>query len=129
MTDDSEGGVLAAIEAKRGYVLDLHRLLAAWDPEFLAAYETMLDASSWTERNLDRMTKELIYVGVLTALRTPPHHLATHMRAALQHGATPRQLLEVIQLILPGRRPERHRGPRHLRDRLRRSSRRRSRTG
>lgn len=93
--------LLERIERDRGYVLDLHRTLAAWDTTFLEAYDALLDAAFLRQRSLDRKVKELIYIGVLTALATPEDHLLAHMRAALAHGATEREVLEVLQQVLP----------------------------
>jgi predicted amidohydrolase/alkylhydroperoxidase/carboxymuconolactone decarboxylase family protein YurZ len=93
--------MLAEIERKRGYVLDLHRTLADRDPAFLAQYERFLGAAFLEERSLDRRVKELVYVGVLTALSTPQAHLVAHMQAAVAHGATPQEVLETLQLVLP----------------------------
>lgn len=93
--------MLAEIERKRGYVLDLHRTLAVRDPAFLADYERLLGAAFLAERALDRRVKELVYVGVLTALGTPRAHLVAHMRAAVANGATEREVLETLELALP----------------------------
>jgi len=50
---------------------------------------------------LDRQTKELIYVAVLTALSAPRAQVIAHMHAALAAGVAPSQLLEVLEQILP----------------------------
>lgn len=92
--------LVAEMERKRGYVLDMHRTLAERDPDFLVEYERFLDATFLRERALDRRTKELIYVGVLMALNTPEPHLIAHMRAATQYGATETEVLEVIEQVL-----------------------------
>jgi 4-carboxymuconolactone decarboxylase len=92
--------LLAAMEHRRGYVLPLHRTLARRDPAFLAAYDAFLNAAFLDERSLDRRVKELIYVGVLTAVATERHHLVAHMRAAVEHGATEREVLEVLEQVL-----------------------------
>jgi len=92
--------LLAEMERKRGYVLDLHRTLATRDPEFLAIYENFLEGTFLRERRLDRRTKELVYVGVLMALSTPIDHLVAHMRAAVAHGATEQDVLEVLEQAL-----------------------------
>ena len=92
--------LLAEMERKRGYVLDLHRTLATRDPEFLEIYENLLEGAFLRERRLDRRTKELIYIGVLMALSTPRDHLVAHMRAAVAHGATERDVLEVLEQAL-----------------------------
>lgn len=93
--------VLAEIERKRGYLLDMHRTLAARDPEFLRAYEALLHAAFLSERLLDRREKELVYIGTLTALGTPRSHLIAHMQAAVANGATEAEVLETIELVLP----------------------------
>jgi N-carbamoylputrescine amidase len=98
-TRDAET-LLAEMKRKRGYVLDLHRTLAARDPEFLEIYENLLDGAFLRERRLDRRTKELVYIGVLMALSTPMDHLVAHMRAAVAHGATEQDVLEVLEQAL-----------------------------
>ena len=93
--------LLAELERKRGYVLDLHRTLATRDPAFLSHYEGFLGAAFLQERSLDRRVKELVYIGVLTALSTPRDHLVAHMHAAVAHGATEQEILETVELVLP----------------------------
>lgn len=93
--------MLAEIEARRGYVLDMHKTLAELDPAFLAHYEDFLGAAFLAERSLDRREKELIYAGVLTALSTPRSHLVAHLRAARAAGASEAQILEALELVLP----------------------------
>lgn len=93
--------LLAGISAKRGYVLSLHEILAEHDPEFLELYETFLDGTYLRSGTLDRRVKELVYVGVLTALGSPASHLRAHMRAALTGGATTLELLKVLEQVLP----------------------------
>lgn len=98
----SEGAaMLAEIERKRGYLLDMHRTLAELDPAFLRRYEDFLEAAFLDSRLLDRREKELVYVGVLTALSTPRSHLVAHMRAAVAAGASEEQVLETVELVLP----------------------------
>jgi N-carbamoylputrescine amidase len=92
--------LLAEIERRRGYVLDIHRTLARLDPGFLLKYDDFLDATFLQERTLDRRTKELVYVGALMALATPKSHLVAHMRAAVAFGATEREVLEVVEQVL-----------------------------
>lgn len=92
--------LLAEIERRRGYVLDLHRTLAVHDPDFLEHYDAFLDATFLAERTLDRRVKELVYVGALMAGGTEERHLAAHMRAAVANGATQREVLEVIEQVL-----------------------------
>jgi 4-carboxymuconolactone decarboxylase len=93
--------LLAEIEAKRGYVLEMHKVLAAADPDFLRSYEAFMEAAYLGERSLDRRTKELVYVAVLAALGSSQAHQLAHMRAALAAGATAGELLEVLEQVLP----------------------------
>ena len=93
--------LLEQIEARRGYVLDMHRTLADADPDFLRAYEEFLSSAYLNERSLDRRTKELIYVAVLTAIGAGRQQLVAHIRAGLVAGATPGEVLETLEQILP----------------------------
>jgi 4-carboxymuconolactone decarboxylase len=102
MTPGTEGEkLLEEIAAKRGYVLEMHRVLAEADPDFLRRYDEFLEAAYLRERSLDRRTKELIYVAVLAALGSSRAHQLAHMRAALAAGATEAELLEVLEQVLP----------------------------
>ena len=102
MTMNEKGQrLLDELEAKRGYVLEMHRILAAADPDFLEVYEQFLGHAYLGQRGLDRKTKEFIYVAVLTALAAPREQVIAHMRAALTAGATPAEVLEVLEQMLP----------------------------
>jgi 4-carboxymuconolactone decarboxylase len=97
----SAGELLEEIAAKRGYVLEMHRILAEADPAFLRAYEDFLDSAYLKERSLDRRTKELVYVAVLTALGAPREQVVAHIRAGLDAGASAAELLEILEQVLP----------------------------
>ena len=92
---------LETMISKRGYVQEFHRTLAEHDLEFLKAYEALLDASYLKDRRLSRLTKEMIYISVLSAIGAAPEHLKSHMVAAAQEGATSHDILEVLELTLP----------------------------
>lgn len=67
-------------------------------PGFLAAYARFA-AVPWKKNHLDGKTKELIYLAVdaaATHLHAPG--VRQHIRAALVHGATPGEIMEVIEL-------------------------------
>jgi alkylhydroperoxidase/carboxymuconolactone decarboxylase family protein YurZ len=68
------------------------------DPEFLQAY---LDFSAvpWRKNHLDAKVKELIYVAIdanATHLYLPG--VRQHIKAALRAGATPQEIMEVLEL-------------------------------
>ena len=86
MTTPVAQALLDEIEAKRGYVLDMHRVLAEHDPDFLRGYETLIDAAYVRDGALDRRTKEFVYVAALVALAAPRPQLVAHMEAALKGG-------------------------------------------
>lgn len=100
MTTDGHS-FLETMIGKRGYVQEFHRTLAEHDLEFLKAYELLLDASYLKDRRLSRIQKEMVYIGVLSAIGATPEHLKAHMVAAAQEGATSQDILEVLELILP----------------------------
>lgn len=85
------------IEA-RGYWSPLWDGVLELDPNFFEAY---LDFSSvpWRTGVLDPKVKELIYVAVnasTTHLFEPG--IRAHIRNAIEHGATPQELMEVLEL-------------------------------
>jgi len=84
---------------RRGYWSPLWDALVAFDPEFLRAY---LNFSSlpWETGTLDAKTRELIYV----AINSVTTHLFAdglkiHIRNALRLGATPREIVEVFEIV------------------------------
>lgn len=99
---DSEGEkLLEEIKAKRGFVLDFHRLLAEEDHAFLRRYEDMVSAAYADDRTLDKKTKELIFIAALMSLEAEPAHIGTHMKLALEHGASKKEILEVLECVYP----------------------------
>lgn len=85
----------------RGYVLDYHRHMAAADVDVLRAADGLVRAAYLEPRRLDRKTKELLFILSLTVLRADHHHIASHIRVALDEGATPEEILEAIEIALP----------------------------
>ncbi len=98
----TEGEILLEeIKAKRGFILDFHRLLAEEDPQFLRRYEDMVSAAYANDRTLDKKTKELIFITALMSLEAEPSHIGAHMKLALEHGATKKEILEVLECVYP----------------------------
>lgn len=61
----------------------------------LRALSEIAMGAVWTRPQLERATRSLVTVGMLTALgRT--HELTIHINAALNNGCTPEQLKEVV---------------------------------
>ena len=105
MTEGSEPGDAQAyvddIARRRGYVLPYHKVLAAQDLPVMKAADNLVAAAYLDQRSLDRGVKELLFVLSLTVMRAERHHLASHIRAALKCGLSPRQVLEAIEIALP----------------------------
>ncbi|MGX1773821.1 carboxymuconolactone decarboxylase family protein [Nocardia brasiliensis] len=86
---------------ERGYVLDYHKVMAKQDFEVLRAANGLVGAAYLDQRELDRQTKELIFIVSLTVLRASKGHIQSHIRVALELGVTPRAILEAIEISLP----------------------------
>lgn len=83
---------------RRGTWSDAWQAILELDAEFLQSY---LDLSMvpWTKNHLDAKTKELIYIAVdanATHLYLPG--VRQHVPAALAAGATPQEIMEVLEL-------------------------------
>ena len=87
--------------ARRGYVLDYHKAMAANDFPVLKAANQLVSAAYLAERTLSRATKELLFILSLTVMRSDPAHIAGHIRVALEIGVTPQEILEALEIALP----------------------------
>ena len=87
--------------AKRGYVLDYHKVMAAHDFRVLQATNALVDATYLKPRTLSRETKELLFILSLTVMRAGKGHIISHIKVALELGLTPQEILEAIEIALP----------------------------
>ena len=85
---------------RRGYVVGFHKLMVQADPEWIERYDALIGHTYLDERELDRKTKELCQVVVLSALRSDTDHIAAHVRQAIAHGATEQEVLEALESVL-----------------------------
>lgn len=86
---------------RRGYVLDYHKIMVNQDVDFMKALDGLVQAAYLKPRRLDRKTKELVFIVSLTVLRAERPHITSHIRAALDAGATPDEILEAIEIACP----------------------------
>jgi 4-carboxymuconolactone decarboxylase len=86
---------------RRGYVLEYHKVMAKQDLAFMKAADGLVHAAYLEERLLDRKTKELIFIVSLTVMRAERAHIVSHIKAALAAGASPREILEAIEISCP----------------------------
>lgn len=89
--------LLERIRAKRGYLLPFHSLLAEHAPDTLDAYDQFYSQVWFTRNVLDARTKELIAVGIHTAI-LEREGLEIHMRRAVKAGATEAEIVEAMTL-------------------------------
>lgn len=88
-----------AFERRRGYWAADWQMLLELDPEFLAAY-TEMSAYSGEHGELEPRLRELIYVATCASVtHQHPIGIRQHGRNALELGATPEQLLAVMELV------------------------------
>jgi 4-carboxymuconolactone decarboxylase len=102
MVDEAEKqAYLDDMVRRRGYVLDYHKAMVAWDLELMRAADGLVDAAYLNERTLDRRTKELIFIVSLTVMRASRDHIQSHIRVAKQLGCSDREILEAIEIAFP----------------------------
>lgn len=99
--DDEAQQYVNSVARSRGYVLDYHKVMARNDLPTLKAVNTLVSAAYLNQRNLDRRTKELLFVLSLTILRAPAAQIASHIRVALDLGVSSAEILEAIEISLP----------------------------
>lgn len=88
------GGILPAA--------DEYRLLARHVPEFVEGYLRMRRAlfAEPGGAALDPKVRELVTVAILVALKKTNPPPISHTRKALEHGATPAEIAEVLALCI-----------------------------
>ena len=79
--------------------------LAREDPEFMKARAPLSTLSFGEGKELSIKHKEMVIIGIL-AFRGREDGVVAHMRRAVEHGATKRELLEAVQAAaVPGGGP------------------------
>lgn len=79
--------------------------LAKEDPEFMRARAPLSTLSFGEGKELSIKHKEMVIIGIL-AFRGREDGVVSHMRRAVEHGATKRELLEAVQAAaVPGGGP------------------------
>ena len=86
--------------AQRGFRYGLHDFVAAIKgADALKKHNDAIEASYLKKGLIDRKTKELAIVVACVALKDSAAHLRCHMHAATKAGATPEEILELIELV------------------------------
>ncbi|HEV8142065.1 MAG TPA: hypothetical protein VGQ77_04360 [Methylomirabilota bacterium] len=81
MSHEEAQALLADTHRTRGHTLEMHRIMASADLEWMKKYAAFIDATYTGQRLLDRKTKELLQIVVETALR-PMSNRSGHTSAS-----------------------------------------------
>ncbi len=100
MASDNKEEMLQQVAQDRGYTLEMHRIMAEVDMEWVSSYNQFINATYTGQRLLDRKTKELLQVAVEAALRADVDQIQAHIRVAIREGATPMEVLEAMQCVI-----------------------------
>ena len=100
MALDEARAYLREMHQKRGYTLEMHRIMAAADLEWARKYGDFIEATYTGQRLLDRKTKELLQIVVEAALRADVEQIQAHVRVALREGASPQEILEALEAVI-----------------------------
>ena len=90
---------LERLKKERGYLLETHEFLAANDPSFLEAYNGLFEYIMTKEKILPIKIKELIVIALLCS-RGQYEAVRLHVKRAMDHAATPREILEAMETAM-----------------------------
>jgi alkylhydroperoxidase/carboxymuconolactone decarboxylase family protein YurZ len=88
--------ILASVEAKRGYTLPYHRMMAASAPDLLAAYDAFYEQLTLVPRVLTAVERETVWAGLLAAAREV--HGSIHMTRAEKAGMDRSDILRAVAI-------------------------------
>lgn len=88
--------ILSSVEAKRGYTLPYHRMLAASDPDLLQAYDNFYEQLTLQQRHLSARQKETVWASLLACVREV--HGFIHMKRAEKAGLTHKDLIQAVSI-------------------------------
>ena len=103
--------LIAKMKAARGYMYPEWEFAARQDPEFVSAYNRLYELSLSEGRHVPGKVREFVAIALLCFRGSERAGLVAHMRRAMQLGATPAELFEVLEAcVVPGGAPTFHRG-------------------
>jgi alkylhydroperoxidase/carboxymuconolactone decarboxylase family protein YurZ len=95
----------SAAQAASPYGYPFWEWVAREDPEYVSARQPLSALSIGAGKELSIKYREMVIIGIL-AYRGSQEGVVAHMRRAIEHGATKRELLEAIQsAAVPGGGP------------------------
>src|SRR6266478_5834685 len=101
----TKAGSKTAGSSKNPYGYPFWEWVAREDPEYVRARQPLSELSIGEGKELSVQYREMVIIGIL-AFRGRKEGVIAHMRRAIDHGATKRELLEAIQsAAVPGGGP------------------------
>ena len=88
--------ILDMIQAKRGYLLPFHKMLAVHDPELLRRYDHFYEKMTLDQNVLSPFEKEFVWIAILAAAREGVGSL--HLERAKIAGLTQAQMEQAVSL-------------------------------
>ncbi len=82
--------------AKRGYLLSYHRMLGAFDPPLLAAYDALYTRATLDERVLTPAEREIVWVALIAATREK--YASFHLDRAIKAGMGNDEISDAVAL-------------------------------
>ena len=105
MASDKSAKKLTIGKAASPYGYPYWEWVAKEDPEYVEARRPLSELSIGEGKELSIKYREMVIIGIL-AFRGRKEGVMAHMKRAIQHGATKRELLEAIQsAAVPGGGP------------------------
>ena len=105
MSEQRSGSNQSEAQAASPYGYPYWDWVAQEDPEYVKARGPLSELSVGEGRELSIKYREMVIIGIL-AFRGRQSGVVAHMRRAIAHGATKRELLEAIQsAAVPGGGP------------------------
>jgi len=116
VSDDQERAqqaeaLIARMKAARGYMYPEWEFAARQDPQFVESYNRLYELSLGEGRHVSAKVREFVAIALLCFRGGERGGLVAHMKRAIQFGATPAELFEVLEAcVVPGGAPTFHRG-------------------
>jgi alkylhydroperoxidase/carboxymuconolactone decarboxylase family protein YurZ len=106
MSEQQSGAGKSLAEQASPYGYPFWEWVAKEDPEYAKARAPLAELSVGEGKALSIKYREMVIIGILTYRGGSQDGILAHMRRAIQHGATKRELLEAIEsAAIPGGGP------------------------
>jgi alkylhydroperoxidase/carboxymuconolactone decarboxylase family protein YurZ len=106
MSEQRSGSDKSLAQQASPYGYPYWEWVAREDPEYVKARKPLTDLSVGEGKALPIKYREMVIIGILAYRGGSQEGILAHIRRAIQHGATKRELLEAIQsAAVPGGGP------------------------